>query len=120
MNATFLALSAAASLLAASGAHAATDRQLHDFIDHAHQAVQTGLDTARVNLDHRVAVSGYVAPNGRMTQVHLGASSGSAETDALVADTIRRVRLTHVPSDLADAQLTIFLDPAGPRLAKVD
>jgi len=120
MNARFFALSAAASLLAASGAHAATQRQLNDFLDHAHQAVQSSLDGSRVNLGQRVVVSGFVAPNGRMEDVRLTASSGSPAIDAQVADAIRHVRLTHVPADMADAKLTILLDPSGPRLAKAD
>jgi TonB family protein len=120
MNAKLFASLAAASLLAATGAHAATERQLHDFLDHAHQSVQTSLDSARVNLAQRVVVSGYVAPNGRIEDVRLSASSGSPVVDAQVAEAIRHVRFTHVPADMGDAKLTIFLDPSGPTFAKVD
>ncbi|MDB5444655.1 MAG: hypothetical protein JWP86_2630 [Phenylobacterium sp.] len=118
MKKLFLSLGAAGALLVAGAAHAQSDT-LQTFVDHVQAQAQSQVTAAGVNPHNDpMAVAAYVGPEGQLRDLRVISSSGSRDTDEEVAQTLRGVRVSHVPADLLQAKLTIFLGGAGVALAK--
>lgn len=117
MKNLFLSLGAASALLVAGAAHAQAD-SLQTFVDRVQAQAQSEVTAAGVDPHNdAMAVTAYIGPEGQLRDLRVVSSSGSPNTDEDVARTLRQLRVSHVPADLLQAKLTIFIGRAGMALA---
>jgi hypothetical protein len=113
-------LAAIGVLLAAGAVQAAPQEDLEAFVSRTRVQADRSLDEAGVDLTGRtMAVRVFVDANGHLSHPDIVRSSGSARTDAAVAQALRGI-LVRAPIDLLGAQVTLALGPRAGRDAKGD
>jgi hypothetical protein len=116
MNEQIFAAAAAASVLAATAAHATPNATLQAFLDEAYSQAQAQLGDAVIG--QPVKVRGYVGGDGRLLAVRVLNSAGSREADLRIETAVKKVRVRYVPPELIGAQVNLAFGPADARLAK--
>jgi TonB family protein len=112
---TILALGAAGVLALSAGfAHAGPDAQVQTFLDEVHAKANTRLAASGLDLTGRdVRVEATVDSDGHLYAVRVIRSSGSPDTDAVVAHALNRLHVEHTPNQLIGARVTFFVDDGG-------
>jgi TonB family protein len=116
MNEQIFAAAAAASLLAATMAHATPNATLQAFLDDAYSQARAQLAGAEIS--QPVKVRAYVDSDGRLAAVRVVNSSGSREADYRVQSAVKKVRVSYVPPALIGAQVNLAFGPADAQVAK--